>query len=117
MNTAKQSHNRSRAGWTYIELILALAIVGVLIGLTTMNLLTAKSKSSQSTTVDSLASDMALQQTRAMSGDTSAAGTKSAYGIYFQSDRYVLFKGNAYSAADTENFTIPLTSVSFSSIG
>lgn len=105
-----------RRGWTYAEMIVALGIIGVLVGLTTINLLNAQSKANQSTSVDSLAADIALQQTRAMTGDQSVAGTKTAYGIYFQSDRYVLFKGNSYSASDPENFSVPLVQASFSTI-
>lgn len=109
---------RNRNGWTYPEIIVAMGILAVLVGLVSMNAFSSQYKTYASTTVDNLAADMALQQTRSMVGDSSAVGVKTAYGIYFQSDRYTMFKGNTYAAGNADNVTVNLNpSFTFSSIG
>lgn len=108
----------SRRGWTYPDLIVAAGVLAVLVTLTTMSLSRAQFSAYERTALDNLAADMSIQQTRAMMGDAAAAGTVTGYGIYFQSDRYTLFKGNSYSASNPENVVIRLNpSFSFSSIG
>lgn len=107
-----------RRGWTYPDLIIAMGILGVLVTLGTMSLFKARFSTYESTQIDNLAADMALQQTRAMTGDVAGAGTVTAYGIYFQSDRYTLFKGNSYTAGNPDNVTVTLNpAFTFSSIG
>lgn len=106
-----------RRGWTYPELIVAMGILAVLVGLTMMNIFSAQFSTYQSTQVDNLAADMALQQTRAMTGD-SADGTVTAYGIYFQTTNYILFKGDSYAPGHTDNVTVNLNpNFTFSTIG
>lgn len=108
----------TRGGWTYPDLIVAMGILAVLVGLTTMNVFSSQFSTYQSTMLDNLAADMALQQTRAMVGDAATSGTRTAYGVYFQSGSYTMFKGNSYSAGDADNVTVTLNpSFTFSSIG
>lgn len=105
-------------GWTYTDLIVAMGILATLVGLTTMTILSSQYSTYQSTMLDNLAADMSLQQTRAMVGDAAAAGVNTAYGVYFQTSSYTLFKGNSYAAGNADNVTINLNpSFTFSSIG
>lgn len=107
-----------KRGWTYPDIIVAMGILAVLVGLVAMNSFSAQFKTYESTTVDNLAADMALQQTRSMVGDASSVGVKTAYGIYFQSDRYTMFKGNTYAAGNADNVVVNLNpTFTFSSIG
>ncbi len=102
-------------GFTLVELVLVLGIILTLFGMTMFNLVGTQQTSEVGTTADTLVSDMASQQTKAMLGIGTSSGTN--YGIYFQTDRYVLFKGNYYNPADSTNFTVMLNSgLQFSNI-
>lgn len=108
----------SRRGWTFVELVIAMGILAVLVALTTMNIFSAQFSTYESTQIDNLAADMALQQTRAMVGDAAASGTVTAYGIYFQPNNYIMFKGNSYTPGNADNVTVKLNpSFTFSTIG
>ncbi len=102
-------------GFTLIELVVVTGILLMLFGFVSFNLVGVQRKISVSSTADNLVSDMSTQQTKAMLGVGSSGG--NSYGIYFQSDKYTLFKGTAYFASDPSNFTVSLDSgITFSSI-
>nr|MBI5455687.1 type II secretion system protein [Candidatus Levybacteria bacterium] len=102
-------------GFTLIELVVVMGILLMLFGFMSFNLVGVQRKTSLDSTVENLVSDMATQQTKAMLGVGSSAG--DSYGIYFQSDKYTLFKGTTYSASDPTNFIISLDSgITFSNI-
>ena len=70
-----------------------------------------------SSAVDVLAADLAAQQTSSMSGNESSGTVNTSYGIYFQTDRYILFRGASYAPAGTDNFAVQLANtLTFSSI-
>jgi prepilin-type N-terminal cleavage/methylation domain-containing protein len=89
-------------GFTLIELIVVMVIVASLFGLIIFNLIGTEKTSEVSAASDSLISNLSSQQTKAMLGAGTSNGVN--YGIHFQSDRYVLFQGNSYSPADSNNF-------------
>ncbi len=97
-----------RSGFTLIEMVV---VVGVLTTLLTIGLVSLPSlqyHSSLNSLADQLLADIQSQQLKAMTGDTDGSGVESAYGIYFLSDRYVLFRGTSYSSSDQDNFSVPL---------
>jgi len=98
----------SERGFTLIELGMVFGIIAILIGLATFNLANVQKVTSISSTIDTLVSDMKSQQTKAMVGAGSATG--ESYGIYFQSDGYILFTGTTYSSTNSSNFAIKLGS-------
>lgn len=89
-----------QTGFTFIELIVVLGILGTLLGIVVVNLLSATQKTSLQTTTTTLVSDLSRQQIRAM-----AQGTQ---GIYFETEQYTLFSGASYVATDSANAVIPL---------
>lgn len=95
-------------GFVLIELIVALALFGALIGVSSINLLGSRNAATLSSTVDGVASDLSSQQTKAMSSATAGAGA-TAYGVRFESGRYVLFHGPSYNSSDPSNSPISLT--------
>ncbi len=102
-------------GFTLIELVVVMGILLMLFGFASFSLVNVQRKTSVSSTADNLVSDMATQQTKAMLGAGSSGG--DSYGIYFQSDKYTLFKGTTYSASDPNNFTVSLDlGITFSNI-
>jgi hypothetical protein len=84
-----------------------MGIFAVLASLSTLNLSKAQHGSSLNSTVDILVSDLKRQQYKAMAGDTEGRGTPSAYGIYFDNNRYILFH-DTYNPSDSANFEVKL---------
>lgn len=99
---------RSNSGFTLIELTIVIGIITLLFGFISISLVNNKQITSISSVRDTLTSDMASQQTKAMNGSGGAAGV--SYGIYFLSNQYVLFKGNSYNPLDTSNFEVEMDS-------
>lgn len=96
----------TQSGFSLIELILVMGIGLTLFGFVGLNLVNGQRIASVNSSGDSLFSDMASQQTKAMQGVGDTSGTN--YGIYFLQDRYILFKGDSYSASDPANYTVML---------
>lgn len=97
---------KNNLGFTLIELVAVMAIASTLFGFIIVNLIGSQRRVSLTSSIDVLVSDMASQQTKAMLGAGSSSGI--SYGIYFLPDRYILFKGDTYSALDSDNFTVNL---------
>ena len=97
-------------GFTLPELLLVLGIIGILLTFAVINLVDADQKSSLSAKLAVLETDMRNQQMKAIAGETGAAGSNADHGIYFESNRYTLFRGSSYSAGNTTNFVVDLGS-------
>lgn len=97
---------QSQKGFTFIELIVVIGIMTTLLGIATTNLLGAQNSASLNTTVDTLISDIRNQQLKALTTDTQGRATTDNYGVYFETDNYVLFHGSIYSPADPSNYKI-----------
>src|SRR4029078_7629262 len=94
-------------GFSLPEVVLVMGIIAILFGFITINFVGITKTTSISATVDGLIADMKSTQEKAMNG--AGDGTSgSAFGIYFQSDRYILFRGATYSSSDSYNFAIML---------
>ena len=93
-------------GFSLIELILVIGIGLTLFGFVGLNLVNGQRIASVNSSGDSLISDTSSQQTKAMQGAGDTSGIN--YGIYFLEDRYILFKGSAYSGSDPDNYTVML---------
>lgn len=97
----------SERGFTLVELGIVFGIIALLFGFVTLNLGNVQKVTSINSAIDTLVSDMKSQQTKAMVGAGNSGAGKS-FGIYFQSDRYILFTGTTYSSTNSSNFTIML---------
>lgn len=97
----------SEKGFTLLELIFVLGITLIIFGFITINMVNFQQKTSINTTIDTMISEIKNQQTKAMTG-TGSNGSGNSYGIYYQSDRYVLFTGSSYSSTNSSNFTVML---------
>lgn len=102
------------AGFTVVELLVIMGIAILLFLLVSMNLLDARTGTAITTTTDTLISDLKLQQTKAMIGDTEGRGFPDAYGVYVTNNKYVLFHGITYVPSDPTNFTVNADTVAFS---
>ena len=98
-------------GFTLIELILAISIIAILFGLSTMNLLHAQNSTTVTTVEETLISDLKSQQTKAMNGTDSGG----SFGIHFSSDStYTLFQGTSYDPSSGSNSPITIDAITFS---
>lgn len=95
-------------GFTLIELLITIGVAVSLLSLSFVILLGAQKRSSITTSVGVLISDIKQQQLRAMSGDTAGLGLGVAYGVYFENARYVLFHGTQYQPNASSNFVVSL---------
>jgi prepilin-type N-terminal cleavage/methylation domain-containing protein len=101
---------KNGAGFTLIELIVVLSIMAALLGLTSINLVRSQQTASLNSAEEVLVSDLRQQQLKSMIGDTEGSLDAGPYGIYFDSNQYVLFHGATYSQSDTSNFAVNLDS-------
>lgn len=97
-----------KKGFVFIELVVVLAVVGLLIGLAVTNVTGLRSRASLTGVVDTLTSDLKTQQTKAMSDTVEAGIVQPGFGVRFETNQYVLFRGTAYNASDTSNSVIAL---------
>ena len=89
---------KKRQGFTLIELALIMGIIAILISFITINLLKPQTTASTASTVQILGADIKEQQIKAMSGDSDGETTTDSQGIYFESNRYTLFRGPNYTS-------------------
>jgi len=97
-----------KKGYTYLEVLIVIAIAGLLFGFIAFNLFKTQHETAVTSIVNTLLSDLKNQQTKAMIGVNGGRPTGDSYGIFFQSNSYVLFYGNAYNSQDSTNFNVPL---------
>lgn len=110
MGTSRQ-HQK---GFTIIELMVVIGIIGIILGIITIDLLRTQHTASVSATVDALVADMRLQQTKTMVGTKDTTGNPNSYGIHFSSGSYALFQGTT-DPADSTDFVVSATGITFSS--
>ena len=97
-------------GFTLVELLVSIGILAVIFAMSSIVLSRVLPSTSQSTTFDTLISDLRTQQSQAMSTD-------AFYGIYFGSNSYTLFSGAAYNPSSPSNFVVTLDpTVNFTNI-
>ena len=82
----------------------------MLVSLATINLIRPQAKASVDSTTAAITAEIKQQQIKAMSGDAESGSTPSPFGLHFESNRYVVFKGGSYSLSDPSNFVVDLDS-------
>lgn len=95
-------------GFTLIELLLSMAVITILFGLVTFNVIGALRSTSVAGATESLMADIKKQQIKAMNGTSQLPTSGDSFGIFFQPDRYVLFHGTTFVATDESNSTVIL---------
>ncbi len=113
-----KSRTLKKCGFTLIELLVVIAVASTLASLSVLSLSNAQHSAYEQSSLEILLSDLKLQQLKSMSGDTGFATiTHEPFGIYFQSESYILFRGAAYDPGDPTNFTVALEEpLTFSSV-
>lgn len=90
-------------GISGIELLIVAAVLGVIIAV----VLPQFGKSRELQVLDGAAGDIlaVLRQARAQ---TLAAMDSSSYGVRFEADEIIIFKGTSYSSGDPDNYSIAI---------
>ena len=107
MNKYAFDHQR---GFTLLELLVVIGIIGVLFGMATISLLQTQHRASVSSAVDQLISDLHTQQTKAMIGTKDTTGNANSYGVHISASSYVLFQGTT-DPQDATDFTVSPESI------
>ena len=97
-----------KGGFTLIELLIVIGIVTTLTSLTVVNLIKPQTQATFSSALNVMSSDIKSQQLKAMTGESLGQPASLEHGIYFEANKYTLFKGSTYSASDPENFVVNL---------
>lgn len=92
-------------GFTLVEIIIVMAITGIILSLTYINVGGLVPKANLRGAVDTLVSDISVQQHRSMMGNYQT-GNPSSRGIFFEEDQYTFFSGTAYNPSDSNNFSV-----------
>jgi prepilin-type N-terminal cleavage/methylation domain-containing protein len=97
-----------RSGFTFIEIVISVAIASTLIGFIILNLLNIHQVKTVQSASEILISDLRSQQTKAMSLSIQNTSDPDDYGVFFSNNRYFLFKGNSYDPASSSNMQVNL---------
>lgn len=100
-----------RRGFTLIELLVVMAIISIIAAYLTVNLLTVQYRASSNTTIIQLISDLKGQQLKSLAGDVPSGIASSPHGVFFESNRYILFQGDPYNPNDPANFPVSIGGV------
>lgn len=98
--------HRTQSGLTLMELLLVMALIIPLLGLTAVSLLRPQTDASLEGIIATLTADIKSQQIRAMSGDGGSDGQAEPHGLFLEADRYTLFKDAVYTAGGGDNFVV-----------
>lgn len=85
-------------GFTLIEIIISIAILGIIAGITTVSFRNSQIKKQQQAIVETLSSNLAEQKVNSQTGKEG-----SNYGIKFNTDNYILFKGKVFDSGSSSN--------------
>ncbi len=101
-----------RRGFTLIEIVIVMGIMGILMGLGTVSLLRSQRRAGVNEAAQVLISDLRSQQTKAMTGVTVGGTVPVGFGIYFEANRYILFSGSSYNSSDSMNAEVSISAPS-----
>ncbi len=93
-------------GFTFVELAIAMGISAILLTIATISLSKVQRSASVNGTVQTMLSDIASQQLKAMVGATEGRASSDSYGLYFQNSQYTMFHGTVYNSADSTNIVV-----------
>jgi prepilin-type N-terminal cleavage/methylation domain-containing protein len=100
---------KPRKGLTLTEIIIVIGLIALLSVFLTTNVFKSRNVIALDTSIDSLINDIKGQQIQAMTGYNQFSDVNNYYGIYFESNRYILFHSSTYQPALATNFSVNLS--------
>jgi len=97
-----------KKAFTLTELVLVFGIIAILLSFVYFNLFGSQHRVTLDSTVDVLINDLKNQQNKAVTGSIENRSSYDAYGVFFQSDKYILFHGPNFNADNPDNFSTNL---------
>jgi prepilin-type N-terminal cleavage/methylation domain-containing protein len=91
-------HTMKREGFTLIEVLVVIAIAAILFAVTLVGLSGLRDETDLGLAVDDAVSFLQSARAKTLSSEGG-----SDYGVHFETSKFVLFKGNTYSAIDPNN--------------
>ena len=85
-------------GFTFIEVLLVIALLGLLVGLLVPFYQSFQVSNQLDTTAFEIVQTLRMAQARAMAGDEG-----SIFGVHLESQKFVLFKGGVYQNGEVAN--------------
>lgn len=95
-----------QSGFTIVEMLVVMAIIVVLAGLSVISLGQPQQSTNTVNVVDTLVNDIKGQQYAAMVGVVGSASSQQSAGVYVQSNQYTTFIGSSYSAGNSYNYVL-----------
>ena len=97
--------NFYQKGMSLIEILVVVAIIGILIAIVLPQFSKSRENQILKNTLGDVVSSIHNAQTQSL-----ASINSSEYGVHFQADKIVIFKGKVYSAVAADNKTINIIS-------
>lgn len=82
------------------ELIVVMGVVAILLGIGAQSLVGSQHRVSVTSSVSQIIADIKLQQSKAMWGDTEGRASADNYGVFLNSNQYILFHGSVGNSDD-----------------
>lgn len=95
--------NRYKKGISAIEILFVLAVLGIILSIAIPQF----SKTRENQVLKNAVVEVVSSLNKAQS-QTLASLNSSSYGVHFQSDKIIIFKGTVFSSGDTNNETISI---------
>lgn len=93
-------------GFSLVELMIVIALLTVVLILTTVNLFKPVSKAKIDSTSSDLTSLLREAQNKAINTERESGITSDEYGVHFEINKYILFKGATYDPNGSDNFEV-----------
>ena len=106
----KKFDRSKQSGVTLIELIIVISLLSIILTIGSVNLFRPTEQASLETASTSLTSLLRESQNKATNTDSQGDPASDDYGVHFESDKAILFKGATYSNGDPANFEVSLPS-------
>lgn len=108
---------KNNKGLTPIEVLLVLSIIAVLYSISFLQTTKSRNKVVLDSSLSLLINDIKSQQSQAMDGYKLGGDVNNYYGVYFESNRYILFHSSTYQSGLSTNLAVNLDNgISFSQI-
>lgn len=100
----------SSFGFSLIELIIVISLLGILLTIASVNLFNPLSKNKVSMVAGDVTSILREAQYKSINSTDSENGGSSEFGVHFENNSYTLFKGLVYNSSSNSNFEVKTVS-------